>query len=352
MTLAVDLLDPRHDPAPPDYEAFVTQQDLPAFWDYKLLRVSSWHSWSPILLGAVRDGGELVGLVCSVWMMPLRGRFAPAHGGPVPRVLDVRMPGNGFMPSWHFVPGLPEGDRAAMMRAFERVAMRRLGPTCLGVVYRQAWASDLPVLHNGSGWSGRLGRPGWRPVRRTAGAAVLECRWSSYAGWLAALSRSRRGDLRRQVRRVREDPELTIRFDFGRGDIDAEAVARLIRDQDRRLRGGHVTRAWAPATYRRMLAARKDVAMLTYEDPAGRLLACGTLLAGASSALIGWWGSVPVAEGGRRHLLFDMYCRFVEWAIDHGCTSVNTGRGALTVKAELGFREVPMYAVVAPRWIS
>jgi hypothetical protein len=347
VTVSVDLLDPRHDPAPPDYGAFVAHQDLYAFWAYELLRVFSWHSWSPILLGVVRDGGEIIGLVCAVWMMPHRARFAPAHGGSVPRVVDVRMPGNGFTPSWHFVPGLSDADRAAMMRVFERAAMRRLGPTCLGVVYRQAWESSLPMLRGGRGW-----RPVRRPVRPTAGAAVLEIPWSSYDGWLGSLTGKRRGELRRQVRRVRENPELTIRFDFGREAIDAEAVARLIREQDRRLRGGHVTRVWAPPTYRRMLAARKDVGMLTYEDSSGRMLACGTLLVVSSAAVIGWWGSVPVAEGGRRHLWFDMHCRFVEWAIEHGRGSLNTGRGALTLKAELGFREIPMYAVVAPRWLS
>jgi hypothetical protein len=287
----------------------------------------------------------VVGVVCAVWMMPHRGSFAPAHGGGVPRILDVRQPGNGFMPSWHFVAGIPDADLARMMRAFERAAMRRLGPTCVGVVFRQAWTADLPMLRDRR-------RPVPRPTIKATGTAILDCSWPTYDGWLGSLSPSRRSELRRQRRRVREDPELTIRFGFGREDIDAEAVARLLREHDLRMRNGRMPRYPPPSTFRRRMAARPDVGTLTYNDASGRLIGCGTLIVGGSSVLIGQWGAVRPADGGRRHIYYDMTCRFIEWAIDNGRRSVNCGRGLIDVKRQLGFQEVPMFVVLASRWIS
>src|SRR5262245_33964463 len=64
MTITVELLDPRHDKPSPDLDAFIAQQDLHPFWSFELLRIASWNSWSPVLLGVIRDAGEVVGAVC------------------------------------------------------------------------------------------------------------------------------------------------------------------------------------------------------------------------------------------------------------------------------------------------
>jgi uncharacterized protein len=345
MTISVELLDPRHDAQPQDLEDFVAQEDLHPYWSYDMLRIASWYSWSPVLLGVIRVSGEVVGVVCSVWVMPHRGTFAPTYGGPVPRLLDVRQPGNGYTPPWHFTAGIAEIDRVQMMRAFERAAMRRLGPTCAGVVFRQALTTDLPMLRDRH-------RLVPRKVLKSVGTTILDTPWSTYDGWLGSLSKSRRGDLRRQSRRVREDPELTIRFDFGRVDIDTEAAARLLSAHILRLNNGQMSRPLPTPTLLRHLTTRKDIGVLTYTDGTGRLIGYGTLMVGSSSVFIGQWGAIRPEDGGRRHIYFDMYCRFIEWAIDNGRRSINAGRGMIDVKQQLGFREQPMFVVIAPRWFS
>jgi hypothetical protein len=344
MTIRVELYDPRHDDRPADYDAFLAAEGLHPFWAYDLLRIASWSSWAPVLLGLVRDGGALAGVVCSMWMMPLRGRYAPASGGPVPRLLDVRQPFNGYGPPWHFAADTAAADRATLMRAFERAALRRLGPACIGIVFRHARVADLPMLR------GRRG-PIRRPMVSPPGPAVLEGP-ATYDDWLGSLTQSRRNDLRRQVRRVREMADLTIRFDFGRDDFDAEVAARLVRAQNARLDTGRERRAPPTPTFIRALTARKDVGVLTYTDDTGKMLAFCTLLTTPTTSMLGWWGPRRPEDGGRRHLYFEMYCRLIEWSLDTGRRTINAGRGRLDLKRELGFQAEPMFVVLAPRWIT
>jgi hypothetical protein len=59
------------------------------------------------------------------------------------------------------------------------------------------------------------------------------------------------------------------------------------------------------------------------------------------------WGAQPVEQGGRRHLYFDLYGRVVELAAARGRRAVVLGKGMATLKADLGARLVPQYAVVS-----
>lgn len=346
MKITVELLDPRHDPEPPEYAAYVAAHGLPPLWSYELLGIASWNSWSPSMLALLSVDGELVAAIWSVWAMPLRKKYAPAHGGPRPRVLDVRQPFNGYTPSWHITPEVPVEDRARLFAAFERAALRRLGPTCAGVVYRQARAEDLPMLRSRH-------RPLRRPALSCMGTALLDGPFADYDAWLKTLTKARRTDLRRQERRTDEADDLEVRFGFGRSDIDTRQAARLLRAHAIRLNNGRENRSPPTSAFLDRFTARSDVGILTYSDPDGRLLAYGTLMPhGSDRAIIGQWAALRPEDGGRRHLYFVMYCRFIRWAIENGRTSVNGGRGMLDVKGSIGFREEKMHVVIAPRWIS
>lgn len=351
MSVTVELVDPRHDPEPADLAAFVAAEGLMPLWSYELSGIASWNSWTPTLLGLVRSGSRLVAVVCAVILCPVvRGRFAPAGLGPVPRILDVRQPFNGHTHSWHVAAEVPEADRADLFAAFERAVFRRLGPTCLGVVYRQATAADLPMLRRRRG---RVLRRLTRPAVAVMGTSVMNVSWSGVDGWLATLRRSRRGDLRRQVRRVAEDPDLVVRFGFGRTDVDTVAAARLLRAQHRRYYNGRTIRPQQTPSFLDRFVRRPDVAILTYTDRSGRLIGYGTLMwAGRFDTILGHWAALRPEDGGRRHIYFDMYHRFVSQAIADGRNTINAGRGLGEVKADLGFDEEPMYTVVSPRWIT
>jgi hypothetical protein len=350
MSVTVELVDPRHDPEPADLAAFVAAEGLMPLWSYDLSGIASWNSWTPTLLGMVRSGSRLVTVICAVTLCPVvRGRFAPAGPGPVPRILDVRQPFNGHTHSWHVAAEVPETERADLFAAFERAAFRRLGPTCLGVVYRQATAADLPMLRR----RGRVLRRLTRPAVPVMGTSVMNVAWSGVDGWLATLRKSRRGDLRRQVRRLAEDPDLVVRFDFGRTDVDTVAAARLLRAHHLRYNNGRIDRPQPTPSFLDRFVRRPDVGILTYTDRSGRLVGYGTLMwTGRFGAIIGQWAALRPEDGGHQHLYFDMYHRFVSRAIEDGRTTINAGRGMGEVKADLGFADEPMYTVVSPRWIT
>jgi hypothetical protein len=346
MTITVEFLDPRHDEEPAEYTAYVAEHDLPPLWSYELLGIASWNSWSPSMLAMLSLDGKVVGLICSVWAMPLRNRFAPAHGGPRPRILDVRQPFNGYTPSWHIAPSVPPEDRVRLMTAFERAALRRLGPTCAGIVYRQAHTDDLPML-----------RSRFRPLRRPAlscmGTALLDGPFADYDAYLKTLTPARRTELRRQMRRTDEATDLDTRFGFGRTDVDTLQAARLLRAHALRLNDGRENRSPPTADFLDRLTRRSDIGILTFSDPGGRLLGYGTLMPiGTDRLIIGAWAALRPEDGGRRHLYFVMYCRFIRWAIENGRTGINGGRGMMEVKKSIGFREEKMHVVIAPRWIS
>lgn len=345
MSVSVELLDPRHDPEPADYAAFLTTEGLMPCWSYDLLGMASWNSWWPYQLGLVRVDSQLAMVISAATRMPLRGRYAPARGGPPPRLLDIRLPFNGYLRSWRVTKDLPPADHPALFAAFERAALRRSGPLCLGLVYRQAGDEDLAALRNPR-------RRLRRYTRKVAGTMVMDVTWNGVDGWLRTLRKSRRQDVARQSRRLAEDPDLLAQFGYGRDDVDPVAAAHLLDVHHRRYYGRLAYPQPTP-TYLDRFVHRPDVGILTYSDRAGRLLGYGTLMhLGKTDAIIGQWAALRPDEGGRRHLYFDMFHRLLSQIITDGRTTANAGRGLREMKADLGFTERPMYTVVAPRWIS
>jgi hypothetical protein len=331
----IELLDPRDDPDPSAWSAFVRDQGLPAYWAYDLLAIASRDSRSPATLALMRDGDRVCGILCAV----VSGLLGTPARYPRLGFVDVRLLGTRNT-AWHFADHVDAVARKAFLREFERAVYGRLGPGIRGVLYRAAPARDVPAVAGPA-----------RPVKAITADAAMRLTFASVDEWLATLTKSRRADLRRQARLIRDDPSLVARFGFRRDDLDPADLASLL---DRHLRRRQ-RRGWAvparplTAEYFAHVLRRDDVGVMSYHDSDGRLLAFGTLFDGGDWPVIGWWAALTPEEGGRKHIYFDHYIRLVAWAIAQGRRGLSAGRGLLAVKRSLGFSAVPMYLVAAPR---
>ncbi|WP_370969300.1 GNAT family N-acetyltransferase [Amycolatopsis sp. cg9] len=332
--------DPRADPAPAGWAEFSRAARLHPVWDYGVMGLEAWGARNPQLLVVAADGDDLVAaasvLVCRPRLAP---RFAPRPGKRLLRPFwaEVCQPWLSGYPGIAFAPGVP--DRAALVRRFERELGRRLGPGLLGVVHR-ALGEDLAT---GLGGRGRL-------VKRVDPVAVLENRFESEEDWIASLSKSRRAGLRRQRRRLAEDPSLVIRGGPGRTDLDGAALAGLI--QAHRERYGRLaldTRTMPSAGFLDRFVRRPDVHTLTYADTGGKLIAVQTMLDHPDTPVLQHWAALPPAAGGKKWLYFDSYVRAVRFTAKRGARELSAGRGMIELKQELGFRPRPVYTAAVPR---
>jgi hypothetical protein len=335
--------DPRVDPAPAGWADFFRTARLHPVWDYELLGLEAWGARNPQRIAVATDGGEVVAgmsvLVCYPRLAP---RFAPAPGRRSLRPFwaEVFLPWLSGYPGIVFAPGFPAGDRAALLREFERALRRHLGPGLLGVLYR---AIDEEFAGHTAG-RGRL-------VRLAQPTAVLENRFESEEDWLKTLPGARRSSLRRRRRRIAEDPELVVRGGPGRDDVDGAEVAALVKAH--RERYGKLpldTRTVPSAGFLHRFVRRPDVHTLTYADPSGRLLAVNTLLDHPDSPCMQHWAALPLDERGRGSgLYFDSYLRAVRFMTQRGAKELSAGRGMNELKEELGFLPRKLYAAAAPR---
>ncbi len=331
----VELRDPLRDPEPEGWTDFRTRENLPATWEYRVLRHAS-ESWTPVSLTVFRDGGKIVGAVAALFR-GLRTWGRPRRWAE-PLVVDVRLPGDGHgRPTWHFAADVPAETRRELLGAFERAAARRFGWGLVAFAYRNVPVAEVGLVE-------RRGAT----VRDTAGDADM--RLSTLDGWLAGLKSTRRAELRRRRRRLDADPDLTVAIAPGRTDLDADELARMMNDHAGAREGRVDRRAPLPASYFAALTGLDDVSTLTYTGPDGRLLAAGVYFHHPVRPRLSWWASVPPEQGGRKHLYYDSYLRYVEYAVAMGGEGLSAGRGTLDIKAELGFSEVPLKLVVVPRW--
>ncbi len=331
----VELRDPLRDPEPEGWTDFRSRENLPATWDYQVLRHAS-GSWSPVALAVFRDEGKIVGAVASLFR-GLRTWGRPRRWAE-PIVVDVRLPGDGHgRPTWHFSADVPPEGRRDLMRAFERAAARRFGWGLAGFAYRNVPPDEV----------GLLTRRG-ASVRDTAGDSDMAL--TTVDAWLGGLKTSRRAELRRRRRKLDADPDLTVAIGRARTDVDAAGMARMMNRHVAARDGRIDRRAPLPASYFAALTGLGDVSTLTYTAADGRLLAGGVYLHHPVRPRLSWWASVPPEEGGRGHLYYDSYLRYVEYAVAMGGEGLSAGKGTLGIKAELGFTEKPMKLVVVPRW--
>ncbi|HEX6361136.1 GNAT family N-acetyltransferase [Actinophytocola sp.] len=330
--IATTVHDPRHDPVPAGWADFVACQHLYAPWDFELLGMEAWLSRNPPLLVVARSGKEIVGAMTALVCAPGQTRrYAPARpaGRFVPRVAQVYQPwlgGEGFV--------VPSRDRS-VVRALERALRTRLGPGLVGMIYRNVPASLSPLVSG----TGRVVRP------VTPAASVLENRWGSAEEWLASLSRNRRKNVRRVDRLVAEDPSLVVRFGPGRSDVDAVALAGMLRTHRARFgRQRFDPRSPVGGAYLAAFLRRPDVHTLTYADADGHVHAFSTYLDHPVSPVLQFWATI----GDRSHLYFDCHARAIRHVIATGRRELFAGRGMFTQKESLGFGARPMCVVGVP----
>jgi len=60
------------------------------------------------------------------------------------------------------------------------------------------------------------------------------------------------------------------------------------------------------------------------------------------------WSAVPVEDGGRQNLYFDMYTQFVGWGIEAAKEKLILGKKFAELKKTLGAQAVPQYAAAIP----
>lgn len=338
MSISIQLLDPRMDPEPPDWVNFQQRQQLYPMWSYDLLRIASWSSWAPVLLGLIRRSGHLVGAVAAMCWRPGRRRaFAPPGRFPTPCVIDVWLVGSSGRPSWVFRDDIDVTGQRELLRAFERAALSHLGVGCLGVVYRDVPITSVPVV------SGR-GRV-VKPVRGNAVAALP----SSLEDWLNSLRRTRRQGLRKQATSLDADPHIVIENPAGGAGLDGPALAQLLKRHNENYAERMDPRSPVSVAYLEAFLRRPEVRTITYRDRNSRLLAFCTLIDHAQTPALGWWAKLDLDQGGRPHLYFDALMRHVGYVISQGRRELSAGRGLLDVKATLGFAEVPLCSVAVPR---
>jgi len=342
MTLSVDVLDPRRDPEPPDWAGFRESEELPVPWDYGLLTLESESSRSPNLLALVRDGGRIVAAFGITVCGPGPDRGPRRVGGPArltPRWAEVHHPWLSGYPGWSFTEALDAPARRDVVRAFERAVCRYIGIGCLGVMYRSVPPEDRGIV------AGR-----GRIDREAVSTAVLDNTFETRDQWISSLTRSRRHSIRGQIRKIAADPTLTIRCETERDDLDGGELARMALAH--RAKFGSVPfdfRSPVSAEYLHALVRRPDVVTMTYHDDTGRLLAFTNILDHPVLPLHQHWATVPVEEGGRKHLYFDVFARVVGHMIDGNRKAISAGRGLADVKASLGFTPRPLRVVISPR---
>lgn len=333
MSLAVQILDPRHDEAPADWPALTDGK--PVTWRYELLRAFAWAGQAPLLLAVVRDGAapRAVLSVSLRGFPPARGRYADA-GRPA-GIIDVHAPGSRSQKGWWFVGDPAPAEREELLRCAVRGLRRALGPGWRALMWREVSYGERP--------------PGTLRVSLpTSPLARLATPWPELSGWYATLPAGRGGTLRSQARKLAADRRLSVATGPAKGLVSGlEAVALRARN-DVKYRNRLLPAAPLPLAYVEAMVTADEVTAITYRDQDDRLLGLCLILDDSRWPIFHSWGALPVEAGGRRHLYFDAYVRMVEWAIETGRAGLVLGKGQRDVKRELGAELVGSSVVVVP----
>ncbi|MFC7548608.1 hypothetical protein [Plantactinospora sp. GCM10030261] len=339
MTSALDVS--LHDTwaaEPPEWAEFVAGQRLPAIWDWSVIQAVTNARRSPVLAATVRDGQTVRGLVTARFVgARVRSTAIPATG-----MVDVDCLVSGSLPGIVLDGAAgPElfGETVAALRDTLR---RTYGRRVRAVLLRQVSAEALPAVLR------------WPAIVREGGPiAVFRNRFTSFDDYLAGLSRDRRASLRRVIRRLDADPDLAVSF-TGRGDpVEPLDVADLLdlqaRTVDRHHRRWYLRRRVSHPAVTRAVLAQPTVHRLTYRDGTGRLLAYGTAWDHAERPILGAWGALGLAEGGRKHQWFHHMAVYLRWCIETGRQGLLSGQASIPEKVQLGHETHRQWAVLVPQ---
>lgn len=320
--MTVEIVDPRCDPEPEGWAEFQRCQHLYPVWDYGLMGIEARAARNPTLLGLARDGDRIIAAFAV--MVRLR-----------PRWLEVQHPWLVGLPGWIMAGEVDAVTGREIVRAVERAACRAAGFGCLGLLYRYA----PPSAAAGRG----------RLAHRSNPLAVLDNRFSTVDEWLGSLRGKRRSQLRGQIRQVATAPDLRVRFEAARDDLDGDELAGLLRRHRARFTRSRLDpRAPQSGEYLHTLVRRPDVLTLTYHAGT-RLVAFATVLDHPELPVYQHWAALDREDGGRPHLYFDSYVRIVRHVVEHRRAALSCGGGMLDLKAQLGFTARPRQILVVPR---
>ena len=329
--LTVRLHNPAVDPEPAGWEALRGRAGLRANWAWPVMRAGVRSGADPLLLAVLSDVRDPIGLVAASVVPPRRREVS----GRWPRLgyLHVQAPQSSALPGWWLAPSTVD-ERRDLVRAFRRAARRALGPGVEGVLWRQLGDGD----------------PAWLPrpryARRTAPLAVLAAP-ASVDAWLAGLRKKRRSSMRHIRKLIAADPDLRVRAGPVGDVVSPAELAHLARLNLAKHQGGaaphsgHQSPLWQEA-----VAGREDVHAVAYRDATGLLLGAGTILDHPVWPIWLSWGALPVDEGGRRHLYFDLFWRLVDRVVERRAAGMILGKGMPDLKADLGARLLPQHAAV------
>ncbi|WP_327089954.1 hypothetical protein OIE66_04875 [Nonomuraea sp. NBC_01738] len=328
--MSLEIVDPRHDPEPPDWEELRVAAGQAVTWRYDLLHAYAWGAQAPVLVTVLRQDGKAVGAIsASLRRMRLgRGRYAGRHGPT--GVLDVHAPGNRSQKGWWFRHA-PDRD---LLRDGLRALRRKAGQGWRAAVWREVSAGESALL------------PGLMKIPlRTAPLAKLATPWESVDDWYATLDPRRRDSLRRRARTIAG--ELSVRVGPAHDLVAPAEAAELRAANDLKHHSTLFPQAPLPLPYLEALIGGEEAVAITYRD-GGRLLGLSLILDHAAWPICLSWGAVTPEDGGRKHLYFDGYVRMVEWAIAAGKAGLVLGKGQAEAKSELGAELVPSDAVAVP----
>lgn len=347
----VRIVDPRTDPEPTGWNRFRKTTAWQPMWDYEQLRLESWLSRNPTVLGVLSKGGSVLGACLAMSCTPWRGRrFGPSGGrGLAPGWAEVYLSWFSGHSAAVFADRVDAARRRELLRAFERALAAHVGVGLLGVVYR---AMPVDVAEAASG-------PG-RAVREIDPTTVLVNRWESVDDWFASL----RPPVREVVEAAAETAStLDVTAGAGRTDLDAAELATLLNThrarqdarawrsgQRARIAGLHLdTRSPIPTAYLAAFVRRPDVVTRTYRDGAGRLVAFHTLIDDRRGLALPHYAALPVSEGGRPRLYADVYAHCVRHLVEARRPELTAGRTLLDLKAGFGFTTRTLMSVAVPR---
>ncbi|MFI7128841.1 hypothetical protein ACIBQ1_24275 [Nonomuraea sp. NPDC050153] len=329
--MRVELLDPRHDPEPGDWEELRRAAGQRVTWRYDLLRAYAWAAQAPVLLAVLRRDGQAVGAVSASLRAPRlrRGRYAgPGRG--VAGVVDVHAPGNRSQKGWWW-RGENDPD---LLPGYARAVRRALGPGWRSMVWREVSEGESALL------------PGPLRLRLpTAPLAKLILPWPRLEDWYAVLDPRRRDSLRRRAKTF--SAELSVRIGAARELVSSDEAAGLRAENDLKHRSRLFPAPPLPLPYLEALIGSGESVALTYRQ-GERLLGLSLILDHPDWPICLSWGAVPPENGGRKHLYFDGYVRMIEWAIGAGKHGLVLGKGQAEVKGSLGADLLPSSVMAVP----